>query len=142
MIKGLKKGYCRVFSALVDDLHQVSRLRQATGLRAAGAWLIIRRVKLASLLLTIALLAPTALAADPGRPRRVLMVHSFGGSTPPLASHSMSFESALKRELGAAVDLDQVSLENARYAQPDMEEAFAEYLAKRLAKWQPDLVVP
>ena len=30
----------------------------------------------------------------------------------------------------------------ARYAQPDMEEPFVEFLLKRLAKWQPDLVVP
>ena len=30
----------------------------------------------------------------------------------------------------------------ARYAQPDMEESFVELLLKRLAKWQPDLVVP
>jgi PAS domain S-box-containing protein len=30
----------------------------------------------------------------------------------------------------------------ARYAQPDMEEPFVEFLLKRLAKWKPDLVVP
>ena len=30
----------------------------------------------------------------------------------------------------------------ARYAQPDMEEPFVEFLLKRLAKWHPDLVVP
>jgi PAS domain S-box-containing protein len=80
--------------------------------------------------------------ADEERPRRVLMVHSFGGSTPPFTTHSTAFESAIKRELGAEVDLDEVSLENARYAEPDLEEAFAEFLAKRLAKWQPDLIVP
>ena len=56
--------------------------------------------------------------------------------------HSTAFGLAIKRELGAEIDFDQVSLENARYGQPDLEEAFAEFLAKRLAKWQPDLVVP
>ena len=30
----------------------------------------------------------------------------------------------------------------ARYAQPDMEEPFVEFLLTRLAKWRPDLVVP
>ena len=65
-----------------------------------------------------------AWGAEGERPRRVLMVHSFGGST--FATHSTAFESAIKRELGAAVDLDQVSLENARYAEPGVEEAFAE----------------
>jgi PAS domain S-box-containing protein len=44
--------------------------------------------------------------------------------------------------MGGRVDLDQVSLDMARYAQPDMEEAFVEFLRQRLAKWRPDLVVP
>jgi hypothetical protein len=30
----------------------------------------------------------------------------------------------------------------ARYAQPDMEEPFAEFLRKGLEKWQPHLIVP
>ncbi len=81
-------------------------------------------------------------AADGERPRRVLMVHSFGSSAPPFTTHSTAFESTLKRELGTAVDLDEVSLDMARYAQPDMEEAFAEFLGKRMSEWQPDLVVP
>ena len=83
-----------------------------------------------------------AWGAEGERPRRVLMVHSFGSSAPPFTTHSTAFESTLKRELGAAVDLDEVSLDMARYAQPDMEEAFAEFLGKRMLKWQPDLVVP
>src|SRR6185369_12971195 len=83
-----------------------------------------------------------AWAADGERPRRVLMVHSFGSSAPPFTTHSTAFESTLKRELGTAVDLDEVSLDMARYVQPDMEEAFAEFLGKRMLQWQPDLVVP
>ena len=70
------------------------------------------------------------------------MVHSFGSSAPPFTTHSVAFESTIKRELGTAVDLDEVSLDMARYAQPDMEEAFAEFLVKRISEWQPDLVVP
>src|SRR4051794_11590200 len=76
------------------------------------------------------------------RPRRVLMVHSFGSSAPPFTTHSTAFESTIKRELGTAVDLDEVSLDMARYAQPDMEDAFADFLVKRMSEWQPDLVVP
>src|SRR5207253_11140027 len=64
------------------------------------------------------------------RPRRVLMVHSFGSSAPPFTTHSTAFESTLKQELGTQVDLDEVSLDMARYAQPDMEDAFAEFLGK------------
>jgi hypothetical protein len=87
---------------------------------------------------------PGAWGADgqPERPWRVLLVHSFGSSAPPFTTHSTAFESTLKRELGTAVDLDEVSLDMARYVQPDMEEAFAEFLGKRMLQWQPDLVVP
>ena len=38
--------------------------------------------------------------------------------------------------------MDEVSLDMARYAQPDMEGPFVEFLLARLTKWQPDLVVP
>jgi hypothetical protein len=83
-----------------------------------------------------------AWGAEVHRPRRVLIVHSFGSNAPPFTTHSTAFESAIKRELGTEVELDHVSLDLARYAQPDLEEPFAEFLAKRFATWQPDLVVP
>jgi PAS domain S-box-containing protein len=44
--------------------------------------------------------------------------------------------------MGNRVDLDEVSLDMARYADRDMQEAIVNYLQKREAKWQPDLVVP
>ncbi len=44
--------------------------------------------------------------------------------------------------MGDRVDLDEVSLDMARYADRDMQEAIVDYLQKRQAKWQPDLVVP
>jgi PAS domain S-box-containing protein len=87
-------------------------------------------------------LASRALAADAEPAKRVLLVHSFGSSAPPFTTHSTAFETTLTQEMGKGVDLDEVSLDMARYAQPDMEEPFAELLSKRLAKWQPDLVVP
>ena len=70
------------------------------------------------------------------------MVHSFGSTAPPFTTHSTAFETTLTQEMGKRVDLDQVSLDMARYAQPDMEEPFVEFLLKRLGKWDPDLVVP
>jgi signal transduction histidine kinase len=48
----------------------------------------------------------------------------------------------LTERLGEKVDLDEVSLDHARFADADMEEALVEYLQKRQAKWKPDLVVP
>ena len=112
----------------------------------SSAWAYVRSLDRTLPLLLCALFlagaTPGAWGAERERPRRVLMVHSFGSSAPPFTTHSTAFESALKRELGRAVDLDEVSLDMARYAQPDMEEAFAEFLGKRMLKWQPDLVVP
>jgi signal transduction histidine kinase len=83
-----------------------------------------------------------ASGAQGQRPWRVLMVHSYGSSAPPFTTHSTAFESTIKQELGTDVDLDEVSLDMARYAQPDMEQAFADFMAKRISEWQPDLVVP
>ena len=81
-------------------------------------------------------------ADETERAKRVLMVHSFGSTAPPFTTHSNAFETTLTQEMGQRVDLDQVSLDMARYAQPDMEEPFVEFLLKRLRKWDPDLVVP
>src|SRR4051812_37393308 len=85
--------------------------------------------------------APHAHAADPPRLPRVLVVNSFGSRAPPFTTHSTSFETTLTREIGTQVDLDEVSLDMARFDQPDMENAFADLLLKRLSKWQPDLVI-
>jgi signal transduction histidine kinase len=88
------------------------------------------------------ILAGAGHAAEAGPAKRVLMVHSFGSTAPPFTTHSTAFETTLTQEMGQRVDLDEVSLDMARYAQPDMEEPFVEFLLKRLAKWHPDLVVP
>ena len=106
---------------------------------------VARRARTVPFLLGALFLAGAATGVrgvEAERPCRVLIVHSFGSSVPPFTRHATAFESALKRELREDVDLDHVSLENARYGQPDLDEAFAEFLARRLAKWQPDLVVP
>jgi signal transduction histidine kinase len=105
---------------------------------------VTRRARTVPFLLCALFLTGAATGArgvEPERPCRVLIVQSFGSGVPPFTTHSTAFESAIKHELGADVELDQVSLENARYSLPDLEEAFSEFLAKRLAKWQPDLVV-
>jgi PAS domain S-box-containing protein len=81
-------------------------------------------------------------AGETEQVKRVLMVHSFGSTAPPFTTHSTAFETTLTQDMGKRIDLDQVSLDMARYAQPDMEEPFVEFLLKRLAKWHPDLVVP
>src|SRR4030095_2399446 len=96
-------------------------------------------VNFSALLAVVCLIVTVGVhAAEEGPAKRVLMVHSFGSSAPPFTTHSTAFETTLTQKMGKRVDLDQVSLDMARYAQPDMEEAFVEFLLKRLAKWQPD----
>jgi signal transduction histidine kinase len=92
-------------------------------------------------LLLLALTASASTGAE-RMPKRVLIVHSFGSTAPPFTTHSTAFQTTLTKELGERVDMDEVSLDMARYAQPDMEGPFVEFLLARLAKWQPDLVVP
>ena len=107
-------------------------------IRRFGCWSICALCAVVCLIVT-----GGAHAADETEPaKRVLMVHSFGSTAPPFTTHSTAFETTLTQEMGKRIDLDQVSLDMARYAQPDMEEPFVEFLLKRLAKWQPDLVVP
>ena len=89
------------------------------------------------LILVLAISSATAVEA-----KRVLIVHSFGSAAPPFTTHTIAFETELTEKLGERVDLDEVSLDMARYADLDMQEAFVEYLLKRQEKWQPDLVVP
>src|SRR5437764_14768094 len=84
----------------------------------------------------------TAVCVAGSEPKRVLIVHSFGTVAPPFTTHSIAFETELVEKMGERVDLDEVSLDMARYADPNLQEALVEYLQKRQAHWHPDLVVP
>lgn len=83
-----------------------------------------------------------SLSAIGATPKRVLIVHSFGNAAPPFTTHSLAFETELTAKMGKPVDLDEVSLDVARYASLDMEEALVDFMRARQAKWQPDLVAP
>jgi PAS domain S-box-containing protein len=81
----------------------------------------------------------TAEAAEAGK--RVLLVHSDGSVA--AKSQAVAFETELTKRMGSEkVYVDEVYLDHARYPETDMESALVEYLEKRVAKWQPDLVVP
>ena len=106
----------------------------------------IGKVRLAPFFLAVATAAAVAFLdtsnSAAAEPKRVLLVHSFGSAAPPFTVESMAFETELVAKMGERVDLDEVSLDMARYADRDMQEAIVDYLQKRQAKWQPDLVVP
>jgi PAS domain S-box-containing protein len=87
-------------------------------------------------------LAAAACEAAEVAPKRVLVIHSFVNAAPPFTTHSTAFEKTLTEEMGGPVDLDEVSLDVARYADLDLQEGLVEYMQKRRGKWRPDLVVP
>jgi hypothetical protein len=77
-----------------------------------------------------------ALAAHPAagdEPKRVLIIHSFGRTAPPFATPSTAFETALTKELGEAMELDEVSLDMARNVQPGVVQPFVQVLARSLS---------
>jgi ABC-type uncharacterized transport system substrate-binding protein len=80
--------------------------------------------------------------ASAAEPKRILVIHSFSSAAPPFTVEAKGFETELVDKMGERVDLDEVSLDMARYADSDMQEAIVDYLQKRQAKWKPDLVVP
>ncbi|MCL4788662.1 MAG: ATPase [Verrucomicrobia bacterium] len=88
------------------------------------------------------LVALPSFASAAAETRRVLVIHSFGNAAPPFTTHSTAFESELIAKMGEPLDLDEVSLDVARYTTLDMEEALIELMRKRQTRWQPDLVVP
>jgi len=54
----------------------------------------------------------------------------------------MVFQAALADKMGEHIDLDEISLDNARHREPDMQQAMVDYLLRRRLNWRPDLVVP
>ena len=86
------------------------------------------------------------LGAAAAEPKRVLVVQSFSSGVTPFALGSSSFETALTDAMGKKVDVEEVSMEMARFNQSKsqevfLEDAFIEFLEKRIANWKPDLVV-
>jgi signal transduction histidine kinase len=120
-----------VATAELDDVPRKGNAREMQGARL---FLVI------AIAAIIPLLWPGKTSA--AEPKRVLLVHSFGSAAPPFTVESTAFETELVAKIGERVDLDEVSLDMARYADPDMQEAMVNYLQVRQAKWKPDLVVP
>src|SRR5688572_3878468 len=115
------------------NLRDASRSRGIRRMRHVRRLLFMATATVVPFLFTI--------SASAAEPKRVLIVHSFGRAM-PTAGQTQAFESELVAKMGGPVDLDEVSVDMARYADADMQEAIAEFLQKHQAKWRPDLVVP
>jgi PAS domain S-box-containing protein len=90
----------------------------------------------------VLIIVATTASVGAAEPKRVLLVQSFGSAATPFTARLVAFETELIAKMGDRVDLDEVSLDMARAADRDMQEATVNYLHNRQAKWQPDLVVP
>src|SRR5262245_40037726 len=86
----------------------------------AAAFMII----IASSLLGDRPVAP-AFAAENAPARRILILDSFGRDVAPFNAAASAFRTTLARELGQPVDIHQVSLDSARFAETGSEEAIA-----------------
>jgi len=79
-------------------------------------------------------------AAD--RPRRVLILESFGRDVAPLSRMIRAFRAELRGRWPEPIDLFEVSLESARAARPDEDGSLVNFLAARLAEDPVDLWFP
>ena len=75
-------------------------------------------------------------------PARVLILDSFGRDVAPFNAGVSAFRTTLAKELGAPVDIYEASLDAARFAEPEKELPFVEFLKSRFESRQLDLIVP
>jgi PAS domain S-box-containing protein len=109
-------------------------------LQSREIWRRLRAQFLRIVAIAAAIGLPFMSTASAAEPKRVLIVNSFGTTAPPFSFQSTVFKSELVAKMGEPVDLDEVSLDMARY-DADMQQAIVDYLEKRQSKWRTDLVV-
>ena len=99
-------------------------------------------MRTAAALLALAVHALPAPAAEPVRPKTVLILDSFGPDVASFHAAAAAFRTTLAQELGQPVDFHQVSLDAARFTDPGTEKAFANFLRDRFGARKVDLLVP
>ena len=77
--------------------------------------------------------------AEYSPPKRVLILDSFGPS--PVTAGAAAFRATLEREFDQPVDIHHATLDAARFAEPDHEAQFVDFLKSRYQD-KLDLVVP
>lgn len=95
-------------------------------------------------LILIVLLFPLvagALAWAGEPPKRVLILDSFGRDVAPISKVISTFRTELSLRSPWPIDLYEVSLEMARFAQPEQERPFVNFLKERFSSQPLDLVV-
>jgi len=89
----------------------------------------------------LVLLLMVAVSATAAEPKRVLLLHSFGRNFQPFDTFAAYLRTDLAEQSPEPLDLYEVSLETARFAEGEQEAPFMDYLLALLAERPPDLVV-
>jgi PAS domain S-box-containing protein len=74
-------------------------------------------------------------------PKRVLLLDSYGHNVAPISTIISVFRTELSSRWPEPIDLHEVSLEMARFAKPEQEVPFINFLKERFYARNPDLVV-
>jgi PAS domain S-box-containing protein len=91
-------------------------------------------------LLTVGNLITSRPAVADDRPRRVLILASFGRDVAPFGDYITGFRSELRDRWPGPLDLFEVSLESARFPRPEDDESLVSFLAAHLVRDRVDMV--
>jgi PAS domain S-box-containing protein len=90
-------------------------------------------------LILLALITPCASAAGP---KRVLILDPFENNVAPFSAVSSAFRATLTRESGERVEVNEVQLDLARFADAEEVGPLVAFLGDQIKQHPPDLVVP
>jgi len=93
--------------------------------------------------LVVTVFPARAQPSPPGpRPKRVLIIDSFGTQFEPYSTVSSSFRTELARRSPSPIEFYEVSLETARFSEGNVDYPLAQYLHALFEQKPPDLIVP
>jgi PAS domain S-box-containing protein len=90
------------------------------------------------MVLAVLLLSVAVWAGE--HPKLVILLDSYGRNVAPFSNVIAVFRTELLSQSPEAIDLHEISLETARFAQPEHEVPFVNFLRERFAGRNPDLV--
>lgn len=104
--------------------------------------LLNRKSHLTAFAVLILLFAAAASAAEPGGPRRVLLIHSFGRDFSPFAEVAARFRTRLAERSQEPVEFIDAPLEMGRFDGGERDAPLLDFLRAIYRDAPPDLIVP